>query len=76
MPSLESTTSSPMSTAGEARRRGEDVEQMVELVGGERRDMDLLGRRSRALLELFPDLAAGQIDQRAVTHAGGYLRFQ
>ncbi len=61
--------------AGEARRRGEDVEQMVEFVGGEGRHLAPARRRLRALLELGLDLAAGRFDQRAVAHAGQYLRF-
>ena len=39
VPSWLRITSSPMSTAGETRRRGEDVEQVVEFVLSERLDL-------------------------------------
>ena len=55
--------------AGEARRRGVDVEQMIDLVGGKRRHLGPLGRRLGAGLQLGPDLAAGEPHEHAVGHA-------
>ncbi len=55
---------------GEARRRGVDVEQVVELVLNELRDLGLLGRELGAGLEIGLDLGARHLDERPVTHAG------
>ncbi len=61
---------------GEARRRGVDVEQVVELVLGERVALGPLGRLLRAVFEIGLDLGAGHLDERTVTHASRDLGFQ
>ena len=64
-----------MSTAVKRRARGVDVEQVVELVLGERRDLGLARRRLRRVLEVGAQLAARHLDHVAVPHAGRDLRF-
>ena len=61
---------------GEARRRGVDVEQVVELVLRELGDLGLLGRDLGAFFEIGLDLGAGHLDERPVTHASGDLGLQ
>ena len=61
---------------GEARRRGVDLEQMVELVLCELGDLGLLGRDLRAGFEIGLDLGARHLDERAIAHTSGDLGFQ
>ena len=60
----------------EARRRGVDVEKVVELVLRERVALGPLRRLPGALQEIGLDLGPGHLDERPVTHAGRDLRFQ
>ena len=55
--------------AGEARRRGEDVEQMIELVLRQRRHLAPGHGGLGALFELGLDLGAGHLGKRPVSHA-------
>ena len=59
----------------EAGRRRVDVEQVVELVLRQRRHLGALDRRLGARLELGLDLAARQMGEGAVAHAGRDRRF-
>ena len=56
--------------ADEAQRRRVDLEQVVDLVVGQRRHLGALGRDLRPRHEIGADLAARQMREGAVAHAG------
>jgi len=61
---------------GERRRRGVDVEQMVELVGVERRALGPAGPFRRARLDVGAQLTARPLDPGPVAHAGRYSQLR
>jgi len=60
---------------GEARRRGEDGKEMVELVRGERIDLGPADGLVDPAFEFRPDLGSRQLDEGAVGHARRDPRF-